>query len=321
MWVTEADRKAHPRDLNIFGGLPYDARYDNEIKHEMKPFEDPFPNQMKVAMGRSQRTLAAGEPDWRAESGLRFILWHTRNILCGGESPAFVYLMQWFAFCIQKRKKPSTMPVFCGAPGVGKSALVSVNESNLGILPLIYGGKDLYFQTVPTVDHLLKDFNADNMNKLFCTIEEARRGKRNHDHLGLLISNAVLRIEHKGIDPIHVDDHRAFCCCTNNRDAFHIDPGDRRYVLLEADDRYSQKAVKEGRCAIETRMEYMTKLSENINDEVAYEFYKLCMEMDISAYKPQAFMETELHKEQQSQNECALKSFLQAAQSGEYQID
>ena len=87
MWVTEADRKAHPRDLNIFGGLPYDARYDKENKKEIKQFEDPFPKQMKVEMGSSQRTLAAGEPDWRAESGLRFILWHTRNILCGGESP------------------------------------------------------------------------------------------------------------------------------------------------------------------------------------------------------------------------------------------
>ena len=42
------------------------------------------------------------------------------------------------------------------------------------------------------------------------------------------------------------------------------------------------------------------------------------MQMDISEFKPQALYETDLHREQQSQHECALKAFLEAAQSGEY---
>ena len=79
-----------------------------------------------------------------------------------------------------------------------------------------------------------------------------------------------------------------------------------------------QMAVKEGRCAQATRMEYCTRLSESINDSVAYECFKLCMQMDISEFKPQALYETDLHRGQQSQHECALKAFLEAAQSGEY---
>ena len=59
-----------------------------------------------------------------------------------------------------------------------------------------------------------------------------------------------MRVESKGLDPINVNDYRAFCCCTNNRDAFKIAEGDRRHVMLEADDRYSQMAVKEGRCTL-----------------------------------------------------------------------
>ena len=129
-----------------------------------------------------------------------------------------------------------------------------------------------------------------------------------------------MRVESKGCDPLYVNDHRAFCCCNNNRDAFKVTECDRRHVMLEADDRYSQMAVKEGRCTQTTRMEYCAKFSENINDDVAYEFFKLCMQMDISEFKPQTLYETDLHREQQSQHECALKTFLEAARSGEYTL-
>ena len=39
MWTSQEDAAAHPRDLNLFGGLRYDERFHNE-KHEKKPFED-----------------------------------------------------------------------------------------------------------------------------------------------------------------------------------------------------------------------------------------------------------------------------------------
>ena len=270
---------------------------------------------------RHDAARARRETARRDEEGLRFILWHLQFILCGGDPKAFEYALQWFAYVIQKRQKPATILVLYGSQGVGKSALVSINESGVGILPRIYGGIHGYFQTCSNIDHVLKDFNADNMNKLFCCLEEAtpyKKGHRNNDQLGALITNETMRVEMKGIDAIHVNDYRAFCCCTNNRDAFKIAEGDRRHVMLEADDRFSQLAVKEGRCTTETRMEYCAKLSRIINEDIAYEFFKLCMLMDISDFKPQTLYETDLHREQQAQHECALKAFLGAAQSGEY---
>ena len=42
------------------------------------------------------------------------------------------------------------------------------------------------------------------------------------------------------------------------------------------------------------------------------------MRLDITDFKPQALYETDLHREQQSQNACALKAFLEAASYGEY---
>ena len=320
MWVRDEDIRAHPQDLNLYGGLPYDDRLEREGGSAQKvPLEHPFPETFVDA--RDAPTRRKREPDWRELEGLRFILWHLQFILCGGDPGAYEYAMQWFAYCIQKRQKPATILVLYGPQGVGKSAFVSINESGDGILPRIYGGISGYFQTCSNIEHVLKDFNADNLNKLFCCLEEAtpyKKGHRNNDQLGALITNQTMRVESKGLDPINVNDYRAFCCCTNNRDAFKIAEGDRRHVMLEADDRYSQMAVKEGRCTQAVRMEYCTKLSENINDDVAYEFFKLCMQMDISEYKPQALYETDLHREQQSQHECALKVFLEATQSGEY---
>ena len=81
------------------------------------------------------------------------------------------------------------------------------------------------------------------------------------------------------------------------------------------------KACREGRCSIATRMEYMTKLSEQINDEVAYAFFKYCMELDISEFKPQNMYETDLHREQQAESQCALESFFIAIRSGEYDVN
>ena len=320
MWVRDEDIRANPHDLNLYGGLPYDDRFEKECDAATKtPFEHPFPEPFVDA--RHDAARAKRETDWRDEEGLRFILWHLQFILCGGDPKAFEYALQWFAYVIQKRQKPATILVLYGPQGVGKSALVSINESGVGILPRIYGGIHGYFQTCSNIDHVLKDFNADNMNKLFCCLEEAtpyKKGHRNNDQLGALITNETMRVEMKGIDAIHVNDYRAFCCCTNNRDAFKIAEGDRRHVMLEADDRFSQLAVKEGRCTTETRMEYCAKLSRIINEDIAYEFFKLCMLMDISDFKPQTLYETDLHREQQAQHECALKAFLGAVQSGEY---
>ena len=320
MWVRDEDIRANPQDLNLYGGLPYDDRFEKECDASTKTqFKHPFPEPFVDA--RNDAARRKRETDWRDEEGLRFILWHLQFILCGGDPKAFEYALQWFAYVIQKRQKPATILVLYGPQGVGKSALVSINESGVGILPRIYGGIHGYFQTCSNIDHVLKDFNADNMNKLFCCLEEAtpyKKGHRNNDQLGALITNETMRVEMKSIDAIHVNDYRAFCCCTNNRDAFKIAEGDRRHVMLEADDRFSQLAVKEGRCTTETRMEYCAKLSRIINDDIAYEFFKLCMLMDISDFKPQTLYETDLHREQQAQHECALKAFLQAAQSGEY---
>ena len=117
MWTSEEDAAAHPRDLNLFGGLKYDERFHNE-KHEKKPFVDPFPT----------------ETTWRDANGLEFILWHIKFILCNADGDAYAYLMQWFGYMLQRRCEPRVVVCFYGAPGCGNQrslARTAVGQASL----------------------------------------------------------------------------------------------------------------------------------------------------------------------------------------------
>ncbi|MBP59914.1 MAG: hypothetical protein CMJ62_00185 [Planctomycetaceae bacterium] len=309
MWTSPEDAAAHPRDLNIFGGLRFDERHFQEGGAKI-PFLDPFP---------ARPPIFNKYEGWKETGGLQFVLWHIKHVLCNSDAGAFAYLMQWFGYILQTRLKPGVLVCFYGAPGIGKSALVGKNGSGPGILARIYS---TYYQKVSKIEQVLKDFNVGSMNKLFCCLEEAtpyRKAQRNNDQLNDFITEGTIQVEPKGIDAFEVNDYRAFVCCTNNADAFRITDGDRRFFMLEASDKYSQKAVDEKRCTSQERKEYMSKLDAVKNDEeVAYAFFKYAMLLDLAGYNVHEPYQTELHSEQKGHNECALKCFLIAVKSGEY---
>ena len=63
----------------------------------------------------------------------------------------------------------------------------------------------------------------------------------------------------------------------------------------------------------------MRKLDETKNDEdVAFEFFKYAMTLDLANFNVREPYQTQLHNEQKSHNECALKCFLEAVRSGEF---
>ena len=93
-------------------------------------------------------------------------------------------------------------------------------------------------------------------------------------------------------------------------------------MCLEASDRYSHKSVDEKRCAADERKEYMRKLDETKNnEEVAFEFFKYAMTLDLTKFNVHEPYQAQLHHEQKSHNECALQCFLEAARCGEYLLE
>ena len=66
----------------------------------------------------------------------------------------------------------------------------------------------------------------------------------------------------------------------------------------------------------------MRKLDETKNnEEVAFEFFKYAMTLDLAKFNVHEPYQTQLHHEQKSHNECALKCFLEAARCGEYLLE
>ena len=185
----------------------------------------------------------------------------------------------------------------------------------------IYGR---YFQWTDDVETLLGRFNGQSMDRLFCVMEEAgtyRKGHKDHNKMKSMITEGVLTVEMKHINAVTKNDHRAFAMLTNSRDSLKITDGARRFLCLEGNDELSQKAVDEGKCDADTRHEYMSKLDRIKNDvEVAYEFYRHCMLLDLTEFRVDEPPRTDLFEEQRSHNECALKRFLIDVASGAYPL-
>ena len=65
----------------------------------------------------------------------------------------------------------------------------------------------------------------------------------------------------------------------------------------------------------------MSKLDRTKNDDdVAYDFFKYCMTLDLSNFHVGEPPRTEFFEEQRQHNECALKRFLLDVQTGEYPL-
>ena len=155
-------------------------------------------------------------------------------------------------------------------------------------------------------------------------MEEAgtyRKGHRDHNKMKSMITEGTMVVEIKNVNAVNKNDNRAFAMLTNNRDSLKVTDGARRFLCVEGNDELSQKAVDEKRCDMETRRVYMEKLDRTKNDDnVAYEFFRYCMTLDLTKFHVGEPPRTDFFEEQRMHNECALKRFLVDVASGEYPI-
>ena len=83
----------------------------------------------------------------------------------------------------------------------------------------------------------------------------------------------------------------------------------------------SRRAVGDGRMDRTSRLQYMAKLDATKNsDEVAYQFFKYCMSLDLSRFNVDDPVRAPLFEEQRSHNECVVEQFLEQVKSGEYPL-
>ena len=131
------------------------------------------------------------EPNPAASCGL--FLAHLENVVCGGDSASFEYLLGWLAHLIQRPWEiPGVALVLKGEKGVGKDTFVDY------LVPLI--GR----QHVPTVSHqqhVTGRFNARLESALILHLQEGIWGgdKRAEQNLKYLITSGRIEIERKGV--------------------------------------------------------------------------------------------------------------------------
>lgn len=196
--------------------------------------------------------------------------------ICGENVQVRSFLMDWIAHMFQRPGELSRVAVCINsAQGTGKGWLVDMIQAVVG---------SHHCHDTSRGSDIFDKFNASLMNKLFVNIDEMNRstGRNHHDTIKRLITQPRAVIERKGYDPIKVTNFARFLFTTNNDFTVHIEPGERRFVLIRSSTRFKWNT------------EVWARLYGALEDPGAVRtLYRFFMERDISAVKS-----WELHRPQ-----------------------
>jgi hypothetical protein len=141
------------------------------------------------------------------------------------------WLLQYFAYALRHPGvKITVAPLLCGAPGTGKSTLMST------IPRLLFGVNNV----APMSNEVLNsDFNDLLCNNWFVTFEELKTEGGKRDRITLSnkvkewITEKYITLHPKGLKPYKVPNRLQFTASTNFDDALHIENDDRRWAICE----------------------------------------------------------------------------------------
>ena len=266
----------NPRDFNTFAGLPFDYL--------------PRP--------------AAGL-DWSL-LGPFLSFWF--EVLAIGSAAHFEYQIKWIAFIIQQRKKTGVVLHLYGDQGAGKDMLLG----DWGMMGRMLGSS---FRKVSKGSNVQQKFNADMMGVLYVVLDEVEQSKQwQNDAFKDFITGKVMRIEPKGIDVFYTEDFRSFGSTSNNRNAYQVEPGDRRFYMVEVEEKYAMKKVRSGEMTAEQRQRELSHIvgarygadepardaTTGEIDAVAKQLFWFLQDVDLTSFDLRAIPASE-HREERIQ--------------------
>ena len=164
------------------------------------------------------------EPNNRGEAGCELFLRHTLEVICGGDTEHYDWLMCWLAQAVQEpRRRPGTAVVLRGGQGIGK-----------GIWAL-YLGKlfGLHFVHLQDKDRLLGRFNLILRDAMLVYADEL-----NFDGdstaigvLNAIITEPTVMIEPKFKDLLKVENNMRLVMATNEEWSVPTDHDARRFFM------------------------------------------------------------------------------------------
>ncbi len=194
------------------------------------------------------------------KSKIDMILNHIKIVWANNNIEHYNYILKWFKniFINPRRKNKVALVLKSYEKQIGKGILI-----NSFLIPYVFGKQ--YGVSVCGLDNICAKFNQSLMNKIFINCDELCTISGNFHQAFEILKNRIteptLSIEIKGGDKFDYPDYSNFLMTTNHDFTIKIEPGDKRYFVIECNPYYKNN------------FNYFNNLSECFTPEVANHFY------------------------------------------------
>ena len=215
---------------------------------------------------------------------------HIEQVICSGDTLASKCFISWLAHLIQKPdEKPNFAIVMISDQGAGKGSAVKPLLDILGAFGVYQNG----------IERITGRFNSTIANKLLVFVDEVHISRaREADTLKSLISEPVVSLEQKGIDPIQLPNYARFIFASNRADAIKTGVMERRYLVLETSNQYAQDKA------------YFDQLWCWVNNHGAAYLLDYLQNYDISGFDPRRAVQTNALKNLVLSNLTGIDGFI-----------
>lgn len=194
------------------------------------------------------------------------------------------YFINWFSTIINTRQKMGVAFIIKGNQGTGKNFLFD----HL-IKRAFYVSDNAEYTLTIDNDRLRNRFNGGLEQSLFVCFNEIKGDFRDNattaDSMKSLITDSKLQIERKGKDSIELNTFFNSILFSNHSVPFQVEPGDRRFFVIETNNLKLDTVVKE------TLNISMTQFVQNFDDE-ADQFLRYIIALDFDIDKARNALHT-----------------------------
>ncbi len=209
---------------------------------------------------------------------IKIVLNHILEVVANNDLKIYRFILMWLANIIQKPwKKTGIIIVVTSKQGVGKNILTDLFIEHL------FGSA--ISTTIDDLEKITTRFNVIVEKKIFIVLDEAivvNKMGNYHKVFNILkskISGKTQIIEKKFIDSYVIDDCCNYVLFSNYENIVKVETTDRRYVVLEASDKYKGNS------------DYFIKFVKDCyRKDCMFEFVKYLMSLDIENYNLESNM-------------------------------
>lgn len=155
-----------------------------------------------------------------------------RHMLAGDE-PTIEHFINWLAFIVQFRERPSTAWVLYGTEGTGKGTFCSK------VLRPILGLGQTTMRPGAQLSSEFNNFLKNNIMVIFdeAHITEMRDSEEIHGKLRNWITEPTVSLREMRANPVEIDNHTSFILLSNQPDVIHLQKKDRRWNIAPFQDK------------------------------------------------------------------------------------